>query len=972
PDAPADPNAEMDQDAIDAMMAARQANKQAEATPEPAAEEPSETDAQPDASELDQSAIDAMMAARAQKKQAEENSQPQEEDGELDQDAIDAMMAARSQEKEAEPAAEEAPADPNAEMDQDAIDAMMAARSQKKEAEPAAEEEAPAAGGAELDQDAIDAMMAARSASAPKPAEEPAAPAASEEVDQDTIDAMMATRAQQKSAPSVEEAPAAAAPSKASAGSDAKPAASGALAKGKVILGRWSLMHWLFVSNGLLGLALLLGLTFMFAREEGPRQATASPTERDELAPAIGEKVRIPRLDIPDVGPTTWAEAEEALLSKRYDVALARYRKLMEMAESRWDNQRLVDLLKLREGQCLLALGQAERARQNFVDAAQSSSPIVRAYANYRLGLLRAEQGLYMRGRTRAYMAIAALGMMENPSTLEGDCDYLIASCLSRQVLSFYNPDQKVEWTRIEGGDPFMGVNESALIRMLQEGQEQMRRTVLGPEINPTRGTPGLDAVCWRSPVQEVLHRFETQTGLDVEWVGVSGPVRRRPVTMTLQGVSAQRISEVACGVVELVSDFSGSSVSVYDIRSMNSVAQVRGVLTRQAVLAWRQFFLRRPDDPRVARGHLALARLCEAEGDSVSAVQEYQLIAERFRENDAAPEAMMRSAQLKIELLDYDGARRDLLNLLDSYPDFRATDKLYLSLGNATYEAGLYDEASGVYRKLYYLNLSPETEAAACLGVGRCMVRQKNWDEAIRWLGRYIERTPDKSGDDLIDGMALLAQSHAAKEDYDKAIQYLYPAISLEGSVRENIRATLLLADVETRKDNLVRAVGAVERVPQRSVPKDLQYEYFRVRSNVYAGMGLFNRALSILRDGIEGTEDTSLRSRLGVQVGKVYVQAGEREAALRVLTEVVGSGKLPSGKVAQSAACDLGEVCVQMGKADQAVSAVEDVLPSAETEEIRDRAREILGNAYAMRREFNKAAAVLSGQGTEQGGGN
>jgi lipopolysaccharide biosynthesis regulator YciM len=557
--------------------------------------------------------------------------------------------------------------------------------------------------------------------------------------------------------------------------------------------------------------------------------------------------------------------------------------------------------------------------------------------------------------------------MLESPSPLEADCDYLIASCTTRKVLSFFRPDEKIHWSNIEGSDPFMGIGESALLRLIAEGTDKTRRSVLGPMLEPSDETTGFDATCWRAPLNEVMHRFETQSGLDVSWVAVGMPVRRRPVTMFLRGASAQRVSEVACGVVELVANFTGSGVMVHDIRAMNSVAQARGLLTRQAVSAWRQFFLRRPDDPRVAHGHLALARLCEAEGDRISAVREYQLIAERYRDHEAAPEAMMRSAKLKIRLLDYDGARKDLLNLLDSYPDFHATDQLYLSLGNATLEAGLYDEAAAVYRKLYYLNLSPETQAAACLGIGRCMVQNENWDEAIRWLGRYIGRTGEQGGDDLVDGMCLMARAHIEQGSPDEALKYLYPAISLKASGKQNIRATLALADVEILKDNLVRAVGAVGRIPKRSVPEELLYDYYRVKSEVYAGMGLFNRALSELREGINGTEDLTLRARLGVQVGKIYVQAGELKSALRVLTDVVGSGRLPTGPIAQSAACDLGRVCVDLGKANQAVSAVRDVLTTTKDKKIRARARDILGTAYAMRKEFNKSAAVLSGRAEE-----
>ncbi len=923
-----------------------------------------------------------------QPEQAAEQAQPQPDApaqdaaAEVDQDAIDAMMAARaSKNAQPEPPAQEpaqepaeqaqpqpdAPAQGSADdMDQNAIDALMAARKAKKQA-------ASAPPSAEADQAAIDQMVEARQqgqadANAPSPQEKKA---------QKAINEMLGVKAETTGEGAGGGSAKAASPA-ASGGSASGAAPTAITPAGEGTKRRASVLHWLLLSNGVLIVMVLVGVLFMLHRRSGgpaPGQAAPATIGDVETPGDVGlphpsspsgagaDEQAEPALRLPDVGATTWAEAEAALLARKWHLALARYRKLFAMAQTRHESDVVLDLIRLRCGQCLQQLGRIDRAARDLTESSQSRSPIVSAYANYRLGRLRGKQGAFMRARTRAYMALASLGSVETPQHLEADCDFLIASTMTRKVLSFYNPDRPVFWREPEGTDPFMGMGETDLGRFLAEGIRAADKAMLGPVVKPGEHG-GLDVSSWRAPIQEVLHRFEAETGIGVEWVSVSPASQRRPVTMFLKNASAQRVAEVACGVVGLVSRFDGDTVQVHDLRAESNLSDIRELAVEDARGAWRQYFLRRPDDPRVPEGHLALARLAEANNDFPAAIREFQLIAARHPRSDAAPEAMMRCANLKIRLLDYSGARKDLLTLLDTYPDYEATDELYLNLGKATMKAGLWHEASKVFEKLYYLNLSPESQTGACLGLGMCHYRRENLDEASLWLKRYLRRTQETSGDELVEAMVLMGKARAAKDDLNGAREYLLPAISIDSSRQQNTRATLALVQTEIAAGNYVRALGGLERIDEATVPSEQLFEFIKAQSDVFCGMGLHNRGLEVLHDAVDAAEDKRLWARLGTEMGARYAEIGEHRTALDILTKVVGSGKLETGVEAQSASCQLAEACVELGKPDQAIAAVEDIQADPATESLGRRASEVLGAAYVMQGQYDKAAMAYAGK--------
>ena len=75
-----------------------------------------------------------------------------------------------------------------------------------------------------------------------------------------------------------------------------------------------------------------------------------------------------------------------------------------------------------------------------------------------------------------------------------------------------------------------------------------------------------------------------------------------------------------------------------------------------------------------------------------------------------------------------------------------------------------------------------------------------------------------------------------------------------------------------------------------------------------------------------------------------------------------------LSPGGMAQEAACDLADVCLRIGRSDQAAIVASSVLKSSPAGLRRKRARKLLAAAYLAKQEYENAATTLSGMPINQ----
>ncbi len=722
------------------------------------------------------------------------------------------------------------------------------------------------------------------------------------------------------------------------------------------------LVHALLIINTVVILLLAAILIWQFGEKPAAHVIVPQTAGAQEIA-AAGPAQPV----APDLGePLSWAQAEADFARGQHAAALDAYRRLAAVARTRPGEALVADFLTLRQGMCLWLLGQADDARQAIGPLVRSRSPIIRAVAWSQLGQLDVADGLYLPARTKGYLALGALGVLEREAVrpLRTDCDFLVARALAVQCLSFYGKEQALDWGHVAWLDPFATLPEQSLRALLAEGSERLTQATLGPQVHelPAGGVRRewvVDAS--QARIDELLERLASQAGLNVEWVNVVPAARQRVVTMYGRGLAAARVAEVACGAAGLVAHFTGEKIVVYDPQGFEQLSQKRELIVREAGTCLRLFFLglRGEEDPRLRVGHLALACVLEYSGDPLGALKEYQLTAGLFKGKDVAAEALMRSAALRVSLRNYAGARRDLAELRDLYQNYRGHDRIYLALGEVNMRSGRLPEAIHDFRTLYYANLSSASKAAAAFGMGRCYFLEGNDAEAEKWLNRYIG-SAGQDAEHLAEAHLLLGQTYRRGGDPVQAESEFRRMLACRPSRRQRSDALLALAGVYVDTERLVPALGALRELEWSKLEGELLCEALVALGSTYRNMGLPAKAIRLLEGRLPDLGEPALQARVLVEIARCHEAQEDLRTARAVFARALQD--LPSGRDRHLANCRMAALCLRLGDVRKAAALAEDTLKATDDADVRRQASKALGDAYMHEHEYAKAVLAYS----------
>lgn len=681
--------------------------------------------------------------------------------------------------------------------------------------------------------------------------------------------------------------------------------------------------------------------------ESGPNKSASFPRpSRDELD---------------DVVP--WEQVERMFEAKDYAKAFDGYGTLMRYTPRHAEGQLLNDYFQLRMGQCLVRSEKNARAREELNAVTRSTSPIIRALSWYELAKADLAEKRFLAARTKAYQSIAAISAMDRPLALEADCSFLIARVLTQKVRSFRTTEEMIRWPGDQAPDPFAGMDTIRIRKLLREGVG-FWSPLFDPTLSmkPRENETGRWRVsCSQLTVEDLLNQFGRKTGKDIQWIGVREPAKRRVVNFHFRSVSAQKLSEVAAGMAGLVGRFTLNEILVYDPANATSVSYQRNLLTREAISVWRLFFLRYPTDMRIPDGRFALAAVNEWSGEKIDAIREYELLARRFKRSGVAPKALLQSAKIKISMMNFAKAKKDLVDLLDLYPDYPGVDRVYLMLARVNETAGLLDQAVRSYEYLYYRNLSVSSRREACMGAGRCYDRLKKPAEATKWFARYAAMIKEPNPRDYVDAYFMMARSETRQGHYDMAVQAYHRGLAGSPAAETRIPALMELVSVHLKREDFISAIGVLNHLRTETLTKQQQCRQAVLTSRVLRELGLLEKARSVLKLQLSGTDSPTLRARVGVELAQCHMSAEDYDSAQRLLTEILPL--LQDEKSLWLAEVLLADVCLKMGESDRAIRVAKKVCDSTASTELQRRAGRILGEAYLRNKEYDKAALAFSG---------
>ncbi len=715
------------------------------------------------------------------------------------------------------------------------------------------------------------------------------------------------------------------------------------------------------------------------SQSKPPPAASCEARAGAESISVTPQQVQQPEF-IPDsTQPLSIGDAQSLYLNGDYKKALLLYEKLYQGLSQRPQEHLMRDFLQLRMAMCMERTSDHKQAGCLFRTASNSRSPIVRVLANYHRSLLEIQKKQYINARTKAYQAIALIDAVHFDKdwslSLKRDCYFLAAEAITKKVLSLCDADKDLPedlWSHLDtANDPFAELSEMQLRTFLNSGSEQLSKALLGPQIqrfNHPGGPRRYTVTCYGASVEELLARFAANADLDVHWVLDSNEIGmcKRVVNLHLSAATTQQFVTAASGCAGLLAQLDEKGVvHIFNPSDCSYVSEQISLLTTEAVSLWQKFLLIFPEDPRLVNAHFALGLLQTQEGRSAEPIAEYKLVANRFSSSSLAPFALLKSSKLKVSLRDYPGARQDLKRLVEQYPDTEVAEKAYLYLADITAKAGFTTEAAQLYRKVYNLSLTPESESAAAMGAGKCFYQIKDYESAAKWLFRYIELAKDCKSKDLYSAYFILGKTYLALENAEAAsdaFQYALQDGPSQLDREEYIEAVSALVEVYIQQGNFIEALNTLEGVHPAMSSRQESIAILLLKSRVLTAMGLVDEAITMLSDRTEYISDPQLKTKLSIELADCYVNKGNFELAREKLTEILGV--IEPGPLAYETTLKTADVCLKLGQNSQAESICLQLLDMDPPEQTKQKALDLLATVYKQQKDYDRAALALLGR--------
>jgi len=169
-------------------------------------------------------------------------------------------------------------------------------------------------------------------------------------------------------------------------------------------------------------------------------------------------------------------------------------------------------------------------------------------------------------------------------------------------------------------------------------------------------------------------------------------------------------------------------------------------------------------------------------------------------------------------------------------------------------------------------------------------------------------------------------------------------------------------LVETQIQLEHFVEALALLESIHTWQFSKKESIEILLLKSKVLRFMGLPDEAIVALGDVAEYLPDSQLKTRVSFELANCYVAKGDLKFAHKMLTEILI--RAVPGPLAREVALELAEVCLKLGQNSQTVSVCLQLLDSAVSARIKQKALKVLAAAYNRQKKYDYAALALLGQ--------
>lgn len=716
-------------------------------------------------------------------------------------------------------------------------------------------------------------------------------------------------------------------------------------------------------------------LVHAITKHQNPTVVTLKPKE--EAQPPKKEVLDITELKVNEEKLREYKEgisyslAQSLFNQGKYQEALNVFLKLnSKITQHDLPNEVLKDYVNFNIALCLEQLGENERLGNIFTKLLTSKSPAIELLTNYHLIFIEMTNHNYLEARKRAYKALAILSPYKDyfSGDMEQNIYFVIAESLTNHVLEMADPHYELPgrlWTKNMRIESVPVMEQDKLIKFLLLGRDSLDKALFGPNIEAETMPDGkviFDITSNNAPLNESLGIIANKANINLDWGNCSADVRVEPVTMIRRGIRDFYACEIFCGYNGLVPIFSENNISIYNPSLYTNLNLHKKTLTTQAISVWRRYLVRYHDRKRMANVHFAMAKLYELSGNLPTALAEYKLIFNRFPHHDTASYAIYESSKIKAKLGDFAGVKNDLNELITLHPDSKILDLATLSLAETSYISKNYNEAAMLFSKAFTFDTNRETKSKAAIGAGKSFFKLKSYEQAKNCINRGIALYEKQDKTDISEAYEILGKSYEKTNDLDNAAKSFAKAIAQRGiSYRRKARISIEKALVELKQNEEARAIQTLESINTEQLSQETITQLLITKSRAYRQIGLYDTAITMLRNKIEYMPKKELRAELAIELAASYHDNGQNEFARRELVRAIRL--LPINKEMCLANITLAQVSMELGNYDDAIDACKRVLEIEENGEYVDQAKGLMAQAYNKKGLYKEAANILKG---------
>ncbi len=358
-------------------------------------------------------------------------------------------------------------------------------------------------------------------------------------------------------------------------------------------------------------------------------------------------------------------------------------------------------------------------------------------------------------------------------------------------------------------------------------------------------------------------------------------------------------------------------------------------------------------ESPLRPDAYFLLGSLYTSEGNFEDAMEEFQLVYEKYPNSRFAPEALYKSAECS-ELLGITQPAMQLYNrFIQTYPQHSLIISAYLRYGDLQGKDGKWDEALKSYLKARELSQENPLLEQVMLRLAVCYERLNKGDEVFQTYQEFIDKFPQSESAPEIK-LKLGAYYLKQKKDPIKSIEVLQSLLAQNPSANIAGQAWLAISiayfEVKDYEKSAEALYKTIIEYPQVSVGE----EQFAWLAQHYLDGQKWEQAGKVLKRMLEVLKDYPAPFRLQFRYAECVQNLGKIEEAIQEYQKVVEMS--PSSTSATEALFRIAQIYEQRNQFSEALEFYEKCANNGGSE-TSARAQFRLSEIYENQGEFEKA---------------